>query len=64
MKFALNNKDVNSIKADLPDGSRLEFYRLTHDEWALLGHFDNHVSEFITFKTEDWEIIWKMLTEK
>jgi len=64
MKFALNNKDVDSIKADLPDGTWFELKKLNVWDWALLGHWDNQVSELITLNDDEWKVIWKMLTEE
>ena len=64
MKLSIKNKDVNSIKADTPHKSTFELYRLSDDYWSLLEHSDGHVRELLSLETEEWEVIWKMLTAR
>jgi hypothetical protein len=65
MKFALKNKDIDCIKADL-EGNELwfELYKLNDDWWTLIEHDGNHSRECMSCYVKDWEILWKMLTEK
>ena len=62
-KFALNDKDFDTVKAGIPKSEKVfELLKLDKDEYCLFEHIGDSVGEIATFtKTELW-VIWQMLT--
>lgn len=64
-KFALNNKDVDSIKGGIPKSKKsFEIIKFSDDEYILLEHVGDSVGEIATFTYQEFKTIWMMLSEK
>jgi hypothetical protein len=64
MKFALDDKDFASMKADVPkQGSTLEIRKLGKD-YFIFNHYKNTVEDYGSFNKEELKAIWQMLTIK
>ena len=64
-KFALNDKDFDSAKAQVPGTNKvLELLKLGKDEYVLLEHIGNSVGELVSLTKEEFKTLWILLTVK
>ena len=62
-KFALDDKDFESFKADVPGTDKtLEIYKFDKDEYCLLEHIGDSVAEIATLTKKEMRVLWMMLT--
>jgi hypothetical protein len=63
-RFALNNKDIDSIKGGIINSKKtFELIKFNDDEYILLEHVGDSVAEIATFTYNEMKTIWLMLTE-
>ena len=63
-KFALNNKDFDSAKAQVPNTNKvLELLKQGKDEYVLLEHVGNSVGELMTLNKDEFKTLCILLTE-
>ena len=64
-KFALNNPDVDSIKADIPKSKKsFEIVKFNDDEYILLEHVGDSVGEIASFTYNEMKTLWMMLSSQ
>ena len=64
MKFILDNKDFDSVKADAPKPDcSFEIRKIGKDDYALFYHTRDNVFECWTFTKFELRIIWEMMSE-
>jgi hypothetical protein len=64
-KFALNNKDIDSIKGAIPKSKKwFEIVKFSDDEYILLEHLGDNVGEIATFTYNEMKTIWMMLSSE
>ena len=65
MKFILDNKDFDSVKADAPKpDTSFEIRKIGKDDYALFYNTRDNIFECWTFTKSELKVIWKMLSEK
>jgi len=65
MKFILDNKDFDSVRADAPKpGTSFEIKKIGKDDYPLFYHTSDSVFECWTFTKSEFKVVWKMLSEK
>jgi hypothetical protein len=63
-KFALDDRDFSSMKADVPKlGSTLEIRKL-NNEYYIFSHHGDQIEDYGSFTKEELKAIWQMLTIK
>lgn len=65
MRFALNNKDIDSIKGGvLKSNKTLEIIKFSDDEYILLEHVGDSVGEIASFTYQEMKTLWMMLSSQ
>lgn len=65
MKFALNDKDIDSIKGGvLKSKKTLEIIKFDDDEYILLEHDGDSVGEIASFTYQEMKTLWMMLSSQ
>jgi hypothetical protein len=65
MKFALADKDFDSVKADVPKSEKcFEILRTEKDEYTLFLHYGDNVEGIYEFNLDELKTLWKMMTTK
>jgi hypothetical protein len=63
MKFLLNDKDFDSVRADIPNSNRsFELLKTDEDEYSLIEHGGDNVDGLLVLTKVEWRILWQMLT--
>ena len=63
MKFLLNDKDFDSVRADIPNSNRsFELLKTDKDEYSLVEHGGDNVDGLLVLTKTEWRILWQMLT--
>jgi len=64
-KFALNNKDIDSIKGSIAKSKKtFELIKFSDDEYILLEHIGDNVGEIATFTYNEMKTLWMMLSSE
>jgi len=62
-KFALDDKDFESFKADVPGTNKtLEILKFDKDEYCVLEHVGDNVGEIATLTKKELKVLWMMLS--
>jgi hypothetical protein len=65
IKFALDNKDFDSCRADVPKTKiTLEIMKTDKDDYTIFIHEGDFVAEMGVYTKSELKIIWEMLTTK
>jgi len=63
MKFLLNDKDFDSVRADIPNSHRsFELLKTDTDEYSLIEHGGDNVDGLLVLTKTEWRMLWQMLT--
>ena len=64
-KFALNNKDIDSIKGCIAKSDKtFELIKFNDDEYILLEHNGDSVGEIASFTFQEMKTLWMMLSSQ
>ncbi len=64
-KFALNNKDIDSIKGGIAKSNKsFEIIKFSDDEYILLEHIGDSVGEIASFTFQEMKTLWMMLSSQ